>query len=549
MSVDGSARLSVTDVLGRRFVPIDKPVVTLGRRSETDVRIPGIGISRLHAEIASQDGVCRLRDCDSKFGTFVNGERVTERVLVNGDRIRLGQSDDTAIVFLVGDDAPSAERSAAAAANELRHMASLLEGLRALGSGRVLEDVLALVLDSAIEVAGAERGFIMLDNDAGQLEFKLARAQGHVTLSGRTFATSRKIPETVFATGREAIVEDLLDEGMAALHSGTVALGIRCVLCTPLRLVRYVERIDDPIDDKMIGVLYLDSRERGALRSESTRTALETLSTEAAVAIQNARLYRQALERAKYEQDLKVAAAIQQALLPASGRAGAFFTTAGTSVPCRAVGGDFFDYVELQGGQFGFILGDVAGKGSPAALLAAALLGMFSAESVYHTSAAALLSRLNNGLVRRAIEARFLTSFYGLIAPDGSLTYSNAGHNPPILVSATGVRRLETGGVVLGLFGGAVFEEETLTMQPGDAIVLFSDGVTEAFNAAGDDFGDDRLLASIDANRGKPPQALLEALLGEVRAFCGGAPQSDDITMVVVRFDGESPVTAAPPMR
>jgi phosphoserine phosphatase RsbU/P len=549
VSVDLSPRLSVTDVLGRRFVPIDKPIVTLGRRSETDVRIPGIGISRLHAEIALHDGVCRLRDCESKFGTFVNGERVAERVLANGDQIRLGQSDDTKIVFLAGDDAPSVERSAAAAASELRHMASLLEGLRALGSGRVLEDVLALVLDSAIEVAGAERGFIMLDNDAGQLEFKLARAQGHVTLSGRTFATSRKIPETVFATGREAIVEDLLDEGLAALHSGTVALGIRCVLCTPLRLVRYVERIDDPIDDKMIGVLYLDSRERGALRSESTRSALDTLSIEAAVAIQNARLYRQALERAKYEQDLKVAAAIQQALLPASGRSGAFFTTAGTSVPCRAVGGDFFDYVELQGGQFGFILGDVAGKGSPAALLAAALLGMFSAESVYHTSASALISRLNNGLVRRAIEARFLTSFYGLIARDGSLTYSNAGHNPPILVTANGVRRLETGGVVLGLFGGAVFEEETVALQPGDAIVLFSDGVTEAFNAAGEDFGDERLLAGIDAHRGKPPRALLEALLGEVRAFCGDAPQSDDITMVVVRFDGESPVTPAAAIR
>ncbi len=539
MTADASPRLLVTDVLGRRLVPIDKPVVTLGRRSETDVRIPGAGISRVHAEIVSEEGVCRLRDRASTYGTFVNGERVSERVLAHGDQIRLGQSDDTKIVFVVGDDAPSVERSAAAAASELRHMASLLEGLRALGSGRVLEDVLALVLDSAIDVTGAERGFIMLVNDAGELEFKLARGYGRLTLPGRTFATSRKIPETVFATGRDAIVEDLLDEGLAALHSGTVALGIRCVLCTPLRLVRYVERIDEPTDDKIIGVLYLDSRERGALRSESTRAALDTLGTEAAVAIQNARLYRQALERAKYEQELKVAAGIQQALLPASGRAGAFFTTAGASVPCRAVGGDFFDYVDLDGGQFGFILGDVAGKGSPAALLAAALLGMFSAESVYHTSASALLTRLNSGLVRRAIEARFLTSFYGLIGRDGSLTYSNAGHNPPILVTADGVRRLEVGGVVLGLFDHATFDEETVALRPGDAIVLFSDGVTEAFNAAGEDFGDERLLAGIEAHRNKSPQALLDALLGEVRAFCGDAPQSDDVTMVVVRFDGE----------
>jgi GAF domain-containing protein len=129
----------------------------------------------------------------------------------------------------------------------------------------VLEDVLTLVLDSAIEVTGAERGFIMLANQAGQLEFKLARARGQVTMSGRTFETSRKIPETVFSTGKQMIVEDLMDEGMAALHTGTVALGIRHVLCAPLRLVRYVERAEDQSDDKIVGVLYLDSRERGAL--------------------------------------------------------------------------------------------------------------------------------------------------------------------------------------------------------------------------------------------------------------------------------------------
>ena len=524
--------------MGRRIVPIDKPILTLGRRSETDIRIPGAGISRVHAEIVVENGVYRLRDRESRFGTFVNGERVSERVLAGGDQIRLGQSDDTRIVFVIGDEAPSVERSAANAVSELRHMAGLLEGLHALGSGRVLDDVLALVLDSAIEVTGAERGFIMLASDTGPLEFKLARGHGRLTLPGRTFATSRKIPEMVFATGRDTIVEDLRDQDIAALHTGTVALGIRYVLCTPLRLVRYVERTDEPSDEKTIGVLYLDSRERGALRSVSTRTALETLSTEAAVAIENARLYRQALVRAQYEQELRMAAAIQQALLPASSHAGAFFTTAGASVPCRAVGGDFFDYVDLPAGQFGFILGDVAGKGSPAALLAAALLGMFSAEAVYHTSAAALISRLNGGLVRRAIEARFATMFYGLIDREGTLTYSNAGHNAPVLVTADGVRRLETGGMVLGLFDHATFDEEAIALQPGDAIVAFSDGVSEAFNAAGEEFGDDRLLACIDAQRGQPPRGMLDALLGDVRTFCGGAPQSDDVTMVVVRFDG-----------
>src|SRR5437870_4756534 len=372
-------------------------------------------------------------------------------------------------------------------------MAALLEGLRALGSGRVLDDVLALVLDSAIEVTGAERGFIMMANRQKQLEFKLARARGKVTLSGRTFETSRKIPETVYSTGKQTIVEDLLDGDLAQLHTGPVALGIRQVLCTPLRLVRYVERAEQRGADEIIGVLYLDSRERGALKSQSAQTALETLSAEAALAIENARLYREALDKAKFEQELKVAAAIQQSLLPVANREGAFFTTAAASVACRAVGGDFFDYVDLPTNQFGFIVGDVAGKGSPAALLAAAVLGMFSAEANYHTNAAPLISRLNQGLFRRAIEARFLTTFYALLGHDGALTYCNAGHNAPMVVSPSGVKRLETGGVVLGLFESATFDEETVQLQPGDLIVAFSDGVSEAMNEAGDEFTDERL--------------------------------------------------------
>ena len=532
-------RLVVTDALGKRIVAIDKPLFTIGRRSETDLRLPGADISRVHAEITVEDGACVIRDKQSRFGTFVNGERTNERTLTHGDHIRLGQAGDTEIVFVVEAEAPSVEKSAISAATELRQMAALLEGLRALGSGRVLDEVLALVLDSAIDVTGAERGFIMLANRERTLEFKLARARGKVTLSGRTFETSRKIPENVFATGHQTIVDDLLDGDLAQLHTGTVALGIRHVLCTPLRLVRYVERAEQRGAEEVIGVLYLDSRERGALRSASAQSALDTLSAEAALAIENARLYREALDKAKFEQELKVAAAIQQSLLPVGNREGRFFSTAAASIACRAVGGDFFDYIDLPTAQFGFIVGDVAGKGSPAALLAAAVLGMFSAEATYHTSAAELIGRLNQGLFRRAIEARFLTTFYGMLAPDGRLTYCNAGHNAPLLVSpGGGVRRLETGGVVLGLFDQASFDQETVQLLPGDFVVAFSDGVTEALNPAGEEFTDDRLIACINRHRTLPPQAALDALLAEVRAFCADATQSDDVTAVLVRYNG-----------
>ena len=176
-----------------------------------------------------------------------------------------------------------------------------------------------------------------------------------------------------------------------------------------------------------------------------------------------------------------------------------------------------------------------------AALLAAAVTGMFGAESTYQTSPAAVISRLNHGLFRRAIENRFLTTFYGVLEKDGAFTYTNAGHNAPVLVSASGVRRLETGGMVLGLFEHAAFDEETVTLLPGDFIVAFSDGVTEALNTAGDEYMDERLLASIDRHQAAKPesaQELLENLLADVRTFCGEEMPHDDITLVMVRYDG-----------
>ena len=531
-------RLVITDPQGRRQVPMDKPVIMVGRRTESDVRIEGAGVSRHHAEVTVDLGVCRLSDCESKLGTFVNGVRATEHVLAHGDLIRLGELHDTEIVFLIGDDDASREKTGVSAVTEMHRVAGLLEGLRALGSGRVVDDVLALVLDSAIDVTGAERGFIMLANDEGQLEYRLGRARERVTLPGQTFATSRKIPEEVFATGRQQIVEDLMDGSHPGKHMGTIELGIRHVLCTPLRLVHYVEKAEEGREEERIGVLYLDSRQRGKLRSRVVRTALETLSAQAAVAIQNARLYRAALDRAQLDQELKVAAGIQQSLLPASNRTGAFFSTAGTSVACRSVGGDFFDYIDLAGGQFGFILGDVAGKGPPAALLAAMALGMFDAESSHQSRCAPVLSKLNRGVVSRGIAGRFLTAFYATLSADGSLLYSNAGHNAPLLVTATEVLRLETGGMVLGMFEHATFEEEAVTLAPGDVVVAFSDGVSEAMNEADEEYTDERLIAAVHANRGSSPEALLDALLADVHRFCGDASPNDDVTMVVVRYDG-----------
>jgi serine phosphatase RsbU (regulator of sigma subunit) len=537
------ARLEVTDALGRRVVPIGKAPFEIGRRETNDLRLAGSEVSRDHAEIVPADGGFVVRDRSSRYGTYVNGEPVTERALVHGDRIRLGRSGGAEMVFLVADSEPVPERSSTTTAiGDLRQIAALLEGLRALGTGRVLDDVLSLVLDAAIDVSSAERAFIMLASASGELEFKMARGRGRTTLPGGTFATSRKIPEEVFRTGEPRLVADLLDGELANVHMGTVALGIRNVLCVPLRLVRYLDKGEAVGEERRIGVLYLDSREKGLLMSSSTRAALETLATEAAVAIENARLYRETMEKARMEQEMRIAAEIQQALLPKMARAGSFFAAAAASLPCRSIGGDFYDYVDLPGGALGFALGDVAGKGPPAALLSAMMQGIFAAQAASSDSPSQTISRVNLALYRRGIESRFVTLMYGTLAPDGRLTYCNAGHNPPLVLSRSPggltIRRLEVGGPIVGLFEGATFEEETVALAPDDWLIVFSDGVSEAMSASGDEYGEARIVEVAEKGMALEPRQLLEALFADVRQFARGAAQSDDITAMVLRYGG-----------
>jgi phosphoserine phosphatase RsbU/P len=535
------ARLQVTDSSGRRVVPVDKAIFLIGRRTAADLQLVNADVSREHAEI-SQDGArYLLRDRGSRYGTFVNGEQITERALEHGDRIRLGRTDAIELVFMTEASSSthiSGLREIGSDA-DLRQMAAILNGLRALGSGRVLEEVLTLVLDSAIDVTKAERGFIMLARPDGELEFKTARGKGKITLPGTSFTTSSKIPREVFQTGESRIVGDLMEGNLAGLHDGTIAIGIRHVLCVPLSVNPMVASADQGIVPRVIGVLYLDGRERSTILSQQTRSSLEAFATQAALAIESARLYAEAAEKARIERDLLVAAQIQQALLPTGSFETSFVDLAASSVPCRTVGGDFFDYLDLGSRGFGFGLGDVAGKGAPAALLAAAVQSNFIAQAPVSGDPADTLTRVNNALLRRAIEARFATMFHGVVDVTGHLSYSNGGQEPPLVLKRDGISWLEAGGPVLGLLPGATYEFDSVTLDPGDLVVICSDGVTEARNAAGDEFGRERLIEAMSGCHGGKPDAVLERLFEAVRLFSQGTPQGDDITGLVLRYRGQ----------
>ncbi|HUF47505.1 MAG TPA: SpoIIE family protein phosphatase [Vicinamibacterales bacterium] len=534
--------MHVRDLLGERTVTIDKLPFSIGRRETNSLRLGGSEVSREHAEIVDDSGTYRVRDAQSRYGTFVNGEPVTECELKPGDQIRLGRGGGADLVFVRADE-PSQSlsgRSTTGARDDLRQLTALLEGFRALGSGRVLQEVLALVLDAAVEVSGAERAFIMLSNGAGDLEFTLARGRNKRPLTDNTFATSQKIPREVFTTGRTRVVADLLDGGHADVHMGTMALGIRHVVCVPLNFVQYVESIESKAEDRRIGVLYLDSRERGTFLTDATRMALETLAAEASVAIENARLYREKLEKVKMESEMRIAAEIQQALLPNPTVTTAFVEAAASSIPCRSIGGDFFDYLDDAGKTFGFTLGDVSGKGPPAALMSALMQGMFAAHVKFAEGPASAVTTMNLALCRRGLESRFVTLMFGALTAEGQLTYCNAGHNPPLIVGPTGIRRLEVGGPVVGLLEYAPYDQETVTLNPGDLIVVFSDGVSEALDAAGEEFGEERLERLLQTAGAGSAATVVDEIVAEVREFTKGAPQSDDITVLAIRYKGHA---------
>jgi sigma-B regulation protein RsbU (phosphoserine phosphatase) len=205
-------------------------------------------------------------------------------------------------------------------------------------------------------------------------------------------------------------------------------------------------------------------------------------------------------------------------------------------IPCRAIGGDSFEYVDLPSGDFGFAVCDVAGKGAPAALLSGVVQGIFFAESRLGRGPARTLERVSEELMRRAIDSRFATMFYGVLSSNGTLTYCNAGHNAPIMLSGDGTARLDTGGAMLGVFDKPNYQEGTIKLEPTDLIVVFSDGIPEALSPSGDEFGDERLQECLEANRTADPSRVVEHLLAAVSEFSRGSGQIDDITVLALRY-------------
>jgi phosphoserine phosphatase RsbU/P len=335
------------------------------------------------------------------------------------------------------------------------------------------------------------------------------------------------------------VINDLDSGAGLEDHSSTRRLGLRSIFCVPMKYlaVRDSGSLSAIASTETIGILYVDSQSIGAGLSTTQIETLETLASEAAMAIYNARLYRDSQEKRKLDEELAIAREIQQALLPAPDKTLPFVRACSRNLPCREVGGDYFDYFDMEGGRLGFALGDVSGKGMPAALLTSVIQGIFSAAALLDLPLPAMMSNLNRNLVKRGTGSRFVTFFFGILDSEGNCTYSNAGHNPPLVLGSDGaLRELTEGGMVLGLFPTATYESATIRLKPEDHLILFTDGVLEALSTKGEEFGEERMRALLQQHARATSAEILAALQEAVMAFAAGAPQHDDITMMVLGF-------------
>jgi phosphoserine phosphatase RsbU/P len=545
------ARFFYLDEMGKECsVDVRPPRFTIGRSSGNSLVLGQLGISRNHAEVVFQKGECLLRDLGSKLGTYLNGVRVEQARLVNGDRIQLGGVQGLSLVFhegdllqsLLGDSGYKPEISLSV--RGFKDVGMLFAAFRAFSSIPVLDDLLALVVDTAIELTGAERGFIMLKEKNGELGFRCARNNLKRPLDGSCFQTSKLVPHDVFKHGRPVTIRDLDLESKPDYHNETRRLGLRSISCVPLRYLTVHESLNlsGIANAEIIGVLYVDSPNVGAGSSNTRMDALETLASEAAMAIYNARLYKDSQDKRRMDEQLAIAHEIQQALLPEPNKEVAFVRACSQTIPCHQVGGDYFDYFNLEGGRLGFAVGDVAGKGMPAALLASLIQGILSAQVLFGIPPATMISNVNRNLAQRGTGNRFVTFFFGILDPDGNCTYVNAGHNPPFLMSKDGsMQELTKGGMVLGLFPAAQYEAETVKLQPEDHLVLFTDGVIEALNSSDEEFGLERLVSVLRANSRSAASNILACLREAVLSFSANAPQHDDITMMVLGYQESAP--------
>jgi len=541
----------------RTRVRLDPLPFRIGRQPESDLIIRDTRASRSHARILVDQGEYVIEDSGSRHGTFVNGKRITRQPLHNSDRIELGAQDSYQLIFALdgadlkrlvdqmGDNAALHESTVTThgVGGNLAKLRAILDLARTLQSSFPVDDVLASVVDTALTITGAERGFLMLRSAHG-LETRIARDRRGHNLEASDLRVPREVLHRALQHRRELLsmnFDPLATDG-AAPQNSIADLELRSVICVPLVHIRTGQGDTTSVlntGNETAGVLYMDSRLTAADLTGGNRELLQTLAIEASTVLENARLLVEERAKQRMEEELQLARTIQQSLLPGKLPAEGWMVASGGSLASREVGGDYYDVTAVDPRCWCVVVADVSGKGVGSALLASLLQGALITATGVPEGLVRRVIRLNQFLLDRTGGEKYATLFYSLLHDDGILSYVNAAQCPPIVMRADGRRiELEATGMPVGLMEGAEFTLESLQLSPGDRVVIYSDGVTEAQNRSREFFGKKRLADVLNAHARDSCTAIHDAIQEGVAAFTEGAPQSDDITVVVFEYRG-----------
>lgn len=414
------------------------------------------------------------------------------------------------------------------AQEHIRHLRSLVEASKIINSTLDLSRLLELILNTALANTDATAGTIYLvDEERGEIWSRMLLSDRKMEIR---LPFGKGIAGQVAHTGATINIADAYaDSRFAKEIDERSGFRTTSVLCMPMRNNA----------GKVIGVFQILNKRNGPFTAEDEEF-LSALSVHAAIAVENAKLYLQALEKKRLDSELAVAREIQQHLLPEKAPGVPGYEIAAINKPCREVGGDYFDFIEKHRECLAFAIGDVSGKGIPAALLMATLHGGLHAQAHSRRALVERVQNLNRLVFESTAAGTFITFFQGELCPSsGEVTYVNCGHNPPLHVDRKGqVNRLTKGGLILGAIQESVYEQGSLTLRPGEMLVLFTDGVTEALGRRKQQYEEKRLLRVLERSRRKSAEQVLQAVTDDVERFCAGVPQTDDLTIMVIRRVG-----------
>jgi len=391
-----------------------------------------------------------------------------------------------------------------------------------------LDEVLDKVMDEVIAATRAERGFVMLYDAQRQLTFQVARGLDQRTIEDPRFQVSRSVIEKVAREGQAILTSDAQSDNRFSMRESVMILGLRSILCVPLKS-----------KDTVLGIIYVDNRLQAGIFTQADLELLTAIAASASIAIENARLYQVAVEKGRMERELQMARRVQTSLLPSTAPDIPGWEIATRWIPAREVAGDYFDFIEHPDGGLGIVIADVTDKGMHAALFMAATRSIVRA-SVYGTALPAeAISQANRVICDDAAATLYVTLVYAhLELESGKVTYVNAGHNPPLYYQTQRpdqVSELTRTGMLLGVEPAVDFQQQELWLQPGDFILLYTDGINEAVNAAFEQYGTRRLKELAIQYSSASAGEILEKLLESVDRFTNTDTLFDDITLILVK--------------